>query len=888
MRSLLLYALLCLLGTGCWAAPVSELLNRAKPGTVVQLPAGTFPVKELVIPPGVSLKGAGYEQTILDATGAKNGVIITDNSGVTLSDLTIRGALESGVILRKSKNVTVRNVKLSGNLTGLLLDTVTGGRVENAIIINNRTGFSLSHATDSVLVNCTVANNSAIAASITHADHVAVFNNLFINSPTGIFCGSTNKRFSLDANLYIANFIGKMEGETTRATLAAWQALSGFDRHSVVLPIRFTDSTKENYHPVSSLEWAPVNATSSNWGLTKLGDFTAPKHDIDGNSRIKNPDLGVYETILMTQPTTGAETIRTAAWKPDGQFTVKDGLGVTSAGLYTKDGTQVALLFQNLPLSAGVYPFELPHRDFQGQPIPDGDYELRVVESKLSTQYLGLAGSYGLSSDMKDSNSWAESMYTFDDKDRVYVGQGWNENHHGLRAFDTEYKTVRWMMLGDDRPTGMVAEGAYLYVMTNIMSKPDTSLLRRFDQESGNIVPFTDGASQLSYTKFKNGNGMTVLDGTLFFADTAANKLYYTTLTDLTFATAFDIPTPSSVTADKKNHLLWLISGEKLLALEPETGAVKYNASPVKGPRVVSVNNGRMAVLSPITGKVHLFDCSNPAQLIPLRTIGSGDGPYGAITPDRFWFQQASNRPREPKMWVALNSKGEAMVVDSTRISFWTADGTLKRQGMGFWGQHLLYGKFAGDTDVRFWGNNGDYSMKMDGKNNRWQPDTYWQLPVLNYDGRSPMGFFTAQGRNFGAYYVKGLGADTKTYGMGFAFVEFTGFVGTARSLYMLAPGQGLMMVHDSNQDGVINDKDTAVPVLNAAGVPMKGIPGSRYYTLDQQGNISLPGDHGNASMGTVIRFAGFDAQGNPIYDWAHPANIPGMVKKRYHADITV
>ena len=128
------------------------------------------------------------------------------------------------------------------------MDTVTGGRVENALIVNNRTGVSLSHVTDTAVVNCTVANNSALAASVTHADHVAVFNNLFINSPTGIFCGSANQRFSLDANLYIANFVGKMEGETTRASLAGWQALTGFDRHSVVLPVRFADSAHDDYH----------------------------------------------------------------------------------------------------------------------------------------------------------------------------------------------------------------------------------------------------------------------------------------------------------------------------------------------------------------------------------------------------------------------------------------------------------------------------------------------------------------------------------------------------------------------------------------------------------------------------------------------------------------
>ena len=111
MRCLLVCALLGLLGAGCWAASVAELLTGAKAETVVKLPAGIFTVNALVIPPGVSVRGAGYGQTILDAAGARNGVIVTGNSGVTLSDLTIRSARETGLILRQSKDVTVRNVK---------------------------------------------------------------------------------------------------------------------------------------------------------------------------------------------------------------------------------------------------------------------------------------------------------------------------------------------------------------------------------------------------------------------------------------------------------------------------------------------------------------------------------------------------------------------------------------------------------------------------------------------------------------------------------------------------------------------------------------------------------------------------------------------------------
>ena len=70
---------------------VVTLLAHAKPGKTVTLPDGTYPAGDLVVPAGVTLRGAGYLKTVIDASGHKAGLILA-GKGSGAEDLTIRGA----------------------------------------------------------------------------------------------------------------------------------------------------------------------------------------------------------------------------------------------------------------------------------------------------------------------------------------------------------------------------------------------------------------------------------------------------------------------------------------------------------------------------------------------------------------------------------------------------------------------------------------------------------------------------------------------------------------------------------------------------------------------------------------------------------------------------
>ena len=528
-----LFAATCL-----WIAPqlanaqnapdARRIIESAKPGARVLLPAGTFAIAETRVPPGVQIEGAGFQKTILDATGAPNGLLI-GGAKTAVSGLTIRGVRETGLKIENAQNVTIRGVRLTQNLTGAVISRAADVRLENCLLDANRTGLSLTNSQQSVAVNCTLADNTALALGIAGTQGVAVFNSLLVGSPTGVYLGRDNKKLALDYNLFIANVIGKLEGQVPRKILESWSRLTGHDRHSLNLPVTFANAKSGDFRPTSSLSWALDRPTTANWGVAALNGFAAPPTDMAGKNRDGAPDLGAIEAAL------------TPPRPPDGRFEVRSSEGVKSAGIFTRDGFNVASLFQNLPLPAGSYPFWLPTRDFQGKAIAPGDYELRLVESGLSNQYVALAGNFARTPSYKEILSYSEHFFAFDAQNRIYAAQGWSENHQQLRAFDAAYQNPRWVISGSATPVGLAAgaDGVWLMTVSDRKGEKPTLRLRRFDAENGAILPFADGTSQKDFpARFSAAaRGLAVLGDTLFFADAAQNRVYYASAQNPTFET---------------------------------------------------------------------------------------------------------------------------------------------------------------------------------------------------------------------------------------------------------------------------------------------------------------------------------------------------------------
>ncbi|MCX7935493.1 MAG: right-handed parallel beta-helix repeat-containing protein, partial [Planctomycetota bacterium] len=304
-------------------------LAAAQPGQTVELPAGEFQ-GGVMLPPGVSLKGAGYNQTVIDAKGCENGVAILGGSGNVVSDLAVKNAARVNILVRDAENAVVRRVRATGGAIGISLLNARRTRVENAVSDSNRYGIVISGGEDNAVVNCTAAGNVTVGLSLSSGKGAAAFNNCITGSTTAVVVGEETAGVILDYNLYHGTFIGKFKSQIVRQTLDSWQYLSGLDAHSVSMAVKYENPAAGKFGAVNVLDWSLERTATAKWGISSLAGNEAPKEDIEGKKRPTEPGVGAFETSA------------TPPRPPAGIFTVPPGEGIVSAGVFGLKGRLVA------------------------------------------------------------------------------------------------------------------------------------------------------------------------------------------------------------------------------------------------------------------------------------------------------------------------------------------------------------------------------------------------------------------------------------------------------------------------------------------------------------------------------------------------------------------
>ncbi len=287
-----------LLGRPAVTLDLAAELARAKPGAVVQLPAGTYG-GGVEVPTGVTLRGDGYQKTIIDSLGAAVALSVK-GKGVRIENLSVRST-GTGVEIAGAEDVTLSRLMIAGGSIGVRVSHAITANVENVIVSKALIGISLSDVTGSKVANCTVSTADACGLSVSASTDTAMFNNVVANAGTGVVVGSTNKNLAVDYNLYLALSAGKIEGELQRPSVPTWRDVSGgLDAHSVQLNVAFVDQAKDDFHVVSTLSWNPARATTAGWGVTELAAHKAPAIDIDGRPRSAAPDLAPSRRPVRT------------------------------------------------------------------------------------------------------------------------------------------------------------------------------------------------------------------------------------------------------------------------------------------------------------------------------------------------------------------------------------------------------------------------------------------------------------------------------------------------------------------------------------------------------------------------------------------------------------
>jgi len=827
------------------AAKLQDLLANAKSGQTVELPAGEI-TGGATLPEGVSLKGAGYGKTIINAKGMPNGIVVKGGSGVSISDLAVHGADGADILVQGAEKATVARVRATGSLIGVSMSQCKASRMENVISDNNRYGVVVVGGEGNCVVNCSIVGNATIGLSLPSGKGIVAFNNVVTDSATAVLVGTQAQNVTLDHNLYLGFGLGKFHDQLPRNTMTGWRSVSNLDAHSVSIPVKYEDAANAKYKVTNVIDWALDRAVTSGWGAASLGGQNAPQSDIDGVKQLATPDLGAFVSTAK------------APRQPDGKFTVSSGEGVSSAGIFDKQGRLVTYLFQGLPLAKGDYSFYLPSRSYKGTNIATGDYELRLLESNLQWKYMGVIGNANTPDEPLASIPAEPCAVGFDDAGHVFAGRNISEEHVNVRGYDLASGKWLWLLNGNASVFGLhVAKDGFLYAL-----RPEGGEVRltRMRCDTGAVAPW--GKTDYGSTILKNAKGytgFTPLGEDIFFADTANNALQVGTLASPEPTRKINVASPTCPVGDTKANVVWVISGgSKIVAISPD-GKIVAESQTVARPVALAARDGRLAVASAQTGKIHFFDASNPAKLVEQATFGRGDSPEGELLPDRFLFKN-----NMVPVAIALGPKGELgvaeiegrmQVFDADRKVIWS---TVGMYGAGSTPSNLTTGRVFG----------GNFAFRMDSEKGTWKPELYYP--------------FSSMGRFYGDFKVNG-----KTFMMFQAYTNTTCHVNFAEVLPDKLKLVGALvggrdntgtwtLRYDDNKDGVIDEKDTVVSTLtDASGKPVMGpLFDPRFTYANADGEITTRG--GAGAWISKWKCGGLDGHGAPIYRYADRVEFKG------------
>ena len=851
---------------------VQRKLSAAKPGDVVVLPAGTI-AGSVVVPAGVSLKGAGVDKTIIDAKGQVNGILVEGGSNARISDLTIKNAMGTGVVLNATRSTTVARVRATACSNGLLVTKSEKARMENCLVDQGSFGIVVNGGSDCVVVNCTVANCTEMGMSLAATRNAVIFNNCIAGSGKCLNI-DTPANLQSDHNLYFGLFIGQMNEQTPKKILTGWQYVTaldnkpGLDLHSVSMPVAFKNIEAGDFTTTTVVPWALDRAATGGWGTAQLAGVKAPTDDIQGKDRGGHLDVGAVQTTIQAP--------RTA----DGQFIVSKDEGVKSAGVFTKDGMLIAYLFQNLPLPKGTYSFWLPVRDFIGKTIPAGDYDVRLVESDFRWKYLAPVGDTGGDVPWGSLNASANpGMVAFGTKNTLIMLESLSEGHTALRSFDIATGKIVWSLPGSSFVQGLVVKDGVIYFLYEQNKAKGESRLTRVDVATGKVMPWAGSETGHMYPVPGTGAySMAALGDRLYVANAAGNMLYVIKIADGTIEKTLPIASPKGVAGDDKNNVLWVISGDTLVAIDA-AGKKVAESKVVPEPACVNTCNGMLAVASHKTGKIHILDAANPNALKQTRTIGQGDGPYGKVQPDRFFFQKAPGWGADPddvQVSLALNAEGMVGVAEAGHRVL-----MFDKSGKNLWFTYGLFGNAVRPSfstgNRRMWDMWTNTSFLMDEKTGTWQIENLWDFSAMTpraFKERwiQPLGDFQAGGKNY-------LVAVSSAYGKpaGIKPEEevpalMVGRIDGSKVIPVFAiskEGDNYVSRKDTNGDGRITKADTAQPVTDATGKPLPANLFARFNDLQADGTIICD------DLARIWKCSGVDASGVPIYEGKNYQPLP-------------
>ncbi len=185
-------------GDTSFAPKLQQQLLDAKPGDVIEIPAGRFSFdRSLTLrASGITIRGAGMDKSVLSFKGQKAGAegLLVNGDDFLIEHLTIEDSKGDGLKISESKNVTMRGVKVQwtggpstkNGAYGLYPVKTTNVLIEDCVAIAaSDAGIYVGQSKD-VIVRRSRAESNVAGIEIENTINADVYDNVATNNTGGI------------------------------------------------------------------------------------------------------------------------------------------------------------------------------------------------------------------------------------------------------------------------------------------------------------------------------------------------------------------------------------------------------------------------------------------------------------------------------------------------------------------------------------------------------------------------------------------------------------------------------------------------------------------------------------------------------------------------------
>jgi parallel beta-helix repeat protein len=212
-------------GDADFAAKLHERLLDAKPGDVIEIPAGKFSFDRSLSlrADGVTIRGAGIDQSVLSFKGQKAGAegVLVNGDDFTIENLTIEDSKGDGLKVSESKNVTIRKVKVQwtggpsskNGAYGLYPVLTKNVLIEDSVAIGASDAGIYVGQSDGVIVRRSRAESNVAGIEIENTINADVYENVATKNTGGILVFNMPNLTQQGGNIRVFN--NKVIGNNT-------------------------------------------------------------------------------------------------------------------------------------------------------------------------------------------------------------------------------------------------------------------------------------------------------------------------------------------------------------------------------------------------------------------------------------------------------------------------------------------------------------------------------------------------------------------------------------------------------------------------------------------------------------------------------------------------